>query len=191
MRSPRSAMTSYMVGRSIAVSGGFCILAALMLLLIPLEFIFAAIAAAAWHEFCHYAAIRLLGGKSEGIGFFTSAVHLRLNGIGQGREALCALAGPAGGLLLLCLSHWMPRIALCAAMQSLYNLLPIYPLDGGRALKSGLSLLMPPPQAARMYCAIQRICKISIFVLGFYGCFWLKLGVFPLMMALLLLIRTK
>lgn len=188
---PRSAMISSMTGKGIAVSGGFCIIAALMLLLVPLEFLLAAMAAAAWHELCHYAAIRLLSGQSEGIVLFSSAAHLRLPSMGQGREVLCALAGPVGGLLLLFLTPWMPRIALCAGMQSMYNLLPIYPLDGGRALKSGLLLLMPPPKATRLCGIIQRICKISILALGLYGCFWLKLGIFPLLMALLLLIRTK
>jgi Zn-dependent protease len=48
------------------------------------------------------------------------------------QEAFCALAGPMGSFLVLLMSEVLPEAALCGLFQGAYNLLPIYPLDGGR-----------------------------------------------------------
>lgn len=58
-----------------------------------------------------------------------------------GRELLCVLAGPAVSFSLLALARFFPRIAICGLVQGIYNLLPIYPLDGGKALRCMVSLL--------------------------------------------------
>lgn len=52
---------------------------------------------------------------------------------------ICALSGPLGGLLLTLTIGYLPRLALCALVQSIFNLLPFYPLDGGRALRAMLT----------------------------------------------------
>lgn len=164
---------------------------ALMLLLVPVQWLFAAGFAAAFHELCHYIAIRLFSGKCDGLKVYSFAAHLPLPEMSRGREVICALAGPVGGICLLFFARFMPRVALCAAMQSAYNFLPIYPLDGGRALQSGLLLFLPPPKSAAVCRAMEIVSKSGICLLALYGCFWLKLGIFPLLLALLLLIRVK
>ncbi len=180
-----------MGNKHVKLSGGFCIGLALMLLLVPLKWLLAALIAAAFHELCHYLAIRQCSGKWQSLKLYSFAAHLPLPQMSRGREVLCALAGPVGGLSLLLLVRWMPRLALCAGLQSIYNLLPIYPLDGGRALQSGLLLFLPPPAAAAACRFLEILCKAAICLLALYGCFCLHLGIFPLLMALLLLVRTK
>lgn len=175
----------------IRLSGGFCVMLALMLLLVPLKWLLASVLAAAFHEACHYLAIRACTGKCEGMKLYSYAAHMPLPEMSRRKEMLCALAGPIGGLCLLPLARWMPCLALCGAMQSCYNLLPIHPLDGGRALRSGLLLILPPPKAAAVCRVAETLCKAGISLLALYGCFWLKLGIFPLLMAALLLIRAK
>ena len=178
-------------GPQIHISGGFCVLLAVMVLLVPLPWLVACMVAAVFHELCHYAAIRLLCGDCAGIFVHCFAAKLPLPEMSATKEILCALAGPAGGLLLLCLSPWLPRIGLCAAVQSMYNLIPIYPLDGGRALRCGLSMVLKPPMAERVSACIGQICKWGIVWLGIYGSLGLGFGIFPLLLAALFWIRVK
>lgn len=51
------------------------------------------------------------------------------------KEALCALAGPVGSFSVVLLAEYFPEAALFGLVQGLYNLLPVYPLDGGRILR--------------------------------------------------------
>ena len=180
-----------MVNESVKVSGGFCLTMALVLLVVPFEWLLAAILAACFHELCHYSAIRMLCGKCSCLKLYSYAAHMPLPEMSSGREMLCALAGPIGAFSLLLFARWMPKLAICAAMQSLYNLLPIYPLDGGRALRSGMLLFLSPPKAKALCRVLELLCKAGISGLAVYGCFWLKLGIFPLLMAALLFIRVK
>ena len=180
-----------MAHKFIQPSGGFCLLFAFLLLLIPLPWVLAFSAAAIFHELCHYIAIRFCTGSCPGLRIYSFAAHLPLPEMSRGREVLCALAGPAGGLLLLLFARWLPRLALCALVQSVYNLLPIYPLDGGRALQSGLLLFLAPPIAENICHILEILCKLILIATAIYGCIWLKLGLFPLLMVTLLLIRIK
>ena len=180
-----------MRSKSLEISGGFCVLLAMMLLLMPLQWLLAWLTAAAFHELCHYAAIRLCGGDARSLAFYADGAKMEMPTMSRSREVLCALAGPVGGFALLLCAGWLPRVALCGFIQSLYNLMPIYPLDGGRALYSGLLSILPPPKAGLVCSILERVCKWAIWLCGVYGCFVLRIGVFPLLMAALLLIRTK
>lgn len=177
--------------RGVGISGGFCIALALMLLLLPLPWICAALAAAFFHELCHYLAIRACGHETQSLRLYSFGALMPLPEMSRGRELLCALAGPIGGLCLLPLARWIPRTAICAALQSVYNLLPIYPLDGGRAMRCILSIGFPPPRAAKIGRWVERICKAGICAVALYGTMILHLGTGPLLLAGLLLIRTK
>ncbi len=63
-----------------------------------------------------------LGAKIESYG---------LSGTG---ELLCILAGPVGSLMLLLVLRVLPTLGLFGLIQGFFNLLPVYPLDGGRAV---------------------------------------------------------
>ena len=173
------------------VSGGFLLGMALAMLVLPLPWLLAALVAAAFHELCHYAAIRAFCGKGTSLSLNAQGARMILPPMSRGREAICALAGPLGGLLLLLFVRRIPQVALCAAFQSCFNLLPVYPLDGGRALQSLLSMVCNP-NLCRILCnTVALICRILICILALYGTFCLHLGVFPLLMAGVLLLRGK
>lgn len=164
---------------------------AFMLLLLPLRWFVAALLAAVFHEFCHFAAIRFLGGERVNIRLYSIGARMPLPDMSRGRELLCALSGPAGGLVLTLLAPIFPRLAVCAFFQSVYNLLPIYPMDGGRVVGCLLSMILSPLKAAAVQRWIEIFTRSSILLAGSYSCFYLKLGFLPLIMSLLICIRIK
>lgn len=176
---------------SILISSGYCVTLALMILLLPLGWIIPALIAAFVHELCHYAAILLCTGQTTGFSVYSFAARIELPPMGKSKELICALAGPLGGGCLWLLSPWFPRLAICAVLQSAYNLLPIYPLDGGRALRCTLEMMLPPAAAAFAAAFIQWAFLGMLAVLAIYAAFVLHGGLMPVFVVLVLLFRTK
>lgn len=111
------------------------LLGALLLLVLPLPWLMASIFAAAFHELCHLGAVYALGGRVLRLTIGPTGAVMEGALEGRWREILAAAAGPVGSLLLLTLAPMAPRIAVCGLIQGLFNLLPLYPLDGGRILR--------------------------------------------------------
>lgn len=173
------------------VSAGFCLQLALLLLLVPFRWLCAILLAAIFHEFCHYAAIRLLTGNRSNVRLFSYAAHMNLPEMSCGAEILCSLVGPIGGILLGMLWLWFPRLAMAGVLQSVYNLLPIYPLDGGRVLRCLLKIAASPPKAEIIEYALAFLCRIGILAVGLYGWIGLEYGPFCLLFSILMVIRIK
>ena len=125
---------------------------ALTLLVLPLPWVAAAVLAAAVHELCHYLAIAALGGQVGRIAVGSGGAAMELGCLSPVRELLAAAAGPVGSLSLMLMGRFFPRLALCGLVQGLFNLLPIYPLDGGRILRRALELVLPDRAAAAITC---------------------------------------
>ena len=158
----------------VEISASVCVMGALALLILPLKWVLAAAVAGAWHEFCHILAVWLCGGKIRKMQVGASGAVIDVLPMSRSKELVSALAGPAGGVVLVLLLRWLPRVAVCGAFQSVYNLLPIYPLDGGRALRCGAAILLPPPVAQKVCLWIELAVKTLILCVGIYGCFWLR-----------------
>lgn len=173
------------------ISGFFCIVIALGLLMLPLPWIFSVVIAAAIHELCHYAAIRLCGGSVVGIQIGFRGAKMNVSGLTSMQELICALAGPVGGFLLLFLARWLPRIAICGCFQSLYNLIPIFPLDGGRILRCFLETVGLKHRVQDICDWVEALFLFLVVCMGGYGCFCLRLGLAPLLAALGIVFRVK
>ena len=139
------------------ICGRFCVFLALMLLMVPLRWLGAWLTAGVLHEFGHYGMLQSCGKRVYGIRADWNGIRMETEPLGRAQWA-CALAGPVSSLLVIGLYRWFPRIAICAFVQAITNLLPIYPLDGGRVLVGLLSLSLPEKTA-------YRICSI---ISGFF-----------------------
>ena len=175
--------------RLLTVTGGFYLSSALLLLLFPLNWLIAAAIAAAFHEFCHYISLRLFHIRILSVTVKASGIYMHTEPLSPGKEFLCALAGPIGGGSLILLGKWLPRTALCAIIYALYNLLPVYPLDGGRALRCGARILLPPKWAEALCSAIEIVVAAFLLIAGLYGTFLRHTGVFPILFAGILLMK--
>lgn len=116
--------------------GGFWLVLALMALLFPLRFLAGVLIAAAVHECGHLLAIWLTGGKVLSFRLHGGGAAIETAPMEPGREALCALAGPGLGALTILAWRVFPELALAGLVQTVFNLIPIYPLDGGRAVRN-------------------------------------------------------
>lgn len=157
----------------VRASGWGCVLLALALLVLPLPWLLAAVTAALFHELCHGAAVLALGGTLGAIQLGGRGATMEVGGLSIGRELLAAAAGPLGSLGLLLFSRFFPRLSLCGLVQGLYNLLPIYPLDGGRMLFC-LVRFRHPEDLALKIC--RRIGALAGAAAGL-GLLWL--GLYP------------
>lgn len=173
----------------VRAEAGAYFLGALLVLTVPLEFLGAAAIAAAAHEAWHLGAIVLLEGSIIGFRLQPWGAVIQAEIPGKGRELLCAAAGPLGSLSLLFLCRSYPRIALCGLVQAGYNLLPVYPMDGGRILECLLSMIAPEKAPVFLKAAEILTC-IVILLLAAAGTFVFSLGWFPLIGALFLFLRV-
>lgn len=161
---------------------------ALLLLMLPLEWIFSAVAAAVFHELCHGAAIYLLGGRIFGLRIGAGGAAMETELWNSSREFWCAAAGPAGSFLLLALYPWLPKLAICAAVQGIFNLLPVYPLDGGRMLRILLKKCLPK-RAEKIGKGIETGTVLAILVGSLAASVVYSIGILPPVMAAVWIIR--
>lgn len=126
---------------NIRISGGLILLAAWFVLANGWEPLATVLGAAAVHELGHWAVLRALGAEVTGFRLNVLGAVLETDSrrLSYGGELAAVLAGPAGNLLAALVltalgkGRWPAAVGanlvLCA-----FNLLPVRPLDGGRAL---------------------------------------------------------
>ena len=146
----------------------------LLLLLIPLKWLIAWMIAVLVHEGSHLLAVFMCGGRVEGIRIGIGGAVIQGSILSNGKRLICSLAGPFGGFLLVLLGRWIPRTALCSWLLSVYNLLPLLPLDGGQIL---LILL----KSERRMRIAEAVIYGLLAIMAIFMTFILKLGILPLL----------
>jgi stage IV sporulation protein FB len=167
-----------------------CLLGALALLLLPFNWIISAVMAALWHEGCHWLALKLCGCRCYGISVGREGTVLETEFGTPAKEALCALAGPLGSILLLLFFRWIPRIAIFALIQGVYNLIPVYPLDGGRLIRSLLRLMVKNGKYVSIAANVETVTIALLVVASMYCLIVLQLGYLPLIFVSILFYRV-
>ena len=119
---------------------------AYVLLTVPFRWVLGAAFAAAVHELGHLTALWMADVPVFGMEInFTGAV-IRTGDMDDREELCCALAGPVAGALVCLFRRWFPEAAICAAVQTAFNLLPLYPLDGSRVWLAMRNICCKPGQ---------------------------------------------
>lgn len=137
------------------------------------------------HEFSHAIVARRLGLKVAGITLFIfgGATSIEDESATPRDEALIALAGPAASLLigglLLATGALMPQpevralvgwLGVINVVLGAFNLVPGYPMDGGRVLRAILWRLRGDPLVATRHAAIVGRVIGYLMVAG--GIYW-------------------
>ena len=121
---------------SVRVEGGAWIVLGIGVLILPLRFLLGVILAATFHELGHLAAMYFAGVQIEGIIIHPFGVRIQSGPMEPGTEMICALAGPLAGAMTIFAWKWFPELAASGLVQTIFNLIPIYPLDGGRVARN-------------------------------------------------------
>ncbi len=150
----------------ISVSPALFIAAAAAVLILPVRWVAAWVLAVCIHEAGHYIALRLCRIPIFRLTVSYTGVRMETGEL-QGREAFfCALAGPIFGLCTVFLSRYLPCTAFCCWLQGMFNLLPVYPLDGGRALRAILEKLFDGKRVDGIEKGIAVFFAMIAIILG-------------------------
>lgn len=125
--------------------------------------------AAAVHELGHVAALAAVGGRPEGFTLSALGAELALpGGLSYARELPVALGGPAASLALAAAAGSGGRFLLAGLSLALglFNLLPLWPLDGGRAVACLCGLCLSPLGAERVERALAAAALGGFLALG-------------------------
>ena len=147
------------------------------------------------HEYGHALAARKFGVGTEDIILSPIGGLARLHSIPENpkKELVIAIAGPLVNLiiaLLLILAilligqvnfdqqdtmtmlvhpvGFMQMVLLLNIVLFVFNLIPAFPMDGGRILRAGLSLKMDRLKATRIASITGRLFSIAFMVIGVY-----------------------
>ena len=170
-----------MLSKRFCVHPAFCIGLCVSLFVLPVQWVAAWFAAAAIHELGHLLALRLLRVPILRIVLRLNGIYIDTGYMTAASELLSALAGPAFGLMCLCLSSRTPYLAVCAFAQNAFNLLPFPDFDGGRILLN-LLILISPDRAEPVYRWIVNIVSVILPLLGII--LWICVDIGPLIFLL-------
>ncbi len=168
-----------------------CFYLSLLCLLLPLQWVAAFLISTVIHEVCHLAALKLCRAPILSVNIHALGMEIRTLPLLPIQEMFCALAGPLGSAGLLLLGKWMPLTALCGLFHLLYNLLPIYPADGGRILRSFLEMLLPDVPARNCSRILEKVALCAVAIIGLYAFLVLRLGLLPLLAVAVVFCRCR
>jgi Zn-dependent protease/CBS domain-containing protein len=148
------------------------------------------------HELAHVAVARRGGAKIRSITLMMLGGVSEIGDVERPRlERAMAIAGPLTSLALALLFYLLFRASHLGAspdiqfglfylaqanfLLGVFNLLPAFPMDGGRILRSLLVDRFGRLRATQISTTVGKIIAVGLFVLGLFGGWWLALiGVF-------------
>lgn len=116
-------------------------------IMFTLEFALALVAVLVFHEYGHLRAMKKFGIPTKGMYLipFFGGIAVGDKPRSQWQDVYISMMGPVYGLLMTAVffaifmvtgSHFCGLVASTSALLNLFNLIPVYPLDGGRVVKA-------------------------------------------------------
>ena len=153
------------LGIKLQISVRVFVLLAVAAMILPWRWLFAMLTAASIHEMGHLLVLRLENVTVERLRIDISGAQISAAPLTMRQEFLCACAGPGAAALLIGLGRVYPELAICAFIQSVYNLIPIMPFDGGRIFRCAIESLFPQYIAEKIVTATEiMICGAAAFL---------------------------
>ncbi len=189
--------------RGLRVSWSFWLLVLAAAIVSPMTLLVSLLLAAALHECGHLLALRAFRVPVEGLRLTALGAVLYARGtrrLSYGRELIVTLAGPAANVLcgfltaLLALHlAWVDGFVLAGAhlVLAAFNLLPVPPLDGSRALYLVTARLFGPMVGDAVTAVVGALCALALTLAGLYlgavtgGGWFFLLAALPLLVGVL------
>lgn len=182
---------SSVMGWRLSISPGAVCLLCVWLAVDPLGLLGRFLLAAALHESGHLLVLKLCRVPVYRLRITAFGCVLETGPMAYAAEARTALAGPAVNLLLLPLWHWDPAFALVSLALAAFNLLPVWPLDGGRWLRAVLGLHMSLEPAQRAETAVRTAALCLLWTAALYAAVVLQLGLWPVLLTAALTAKAE
>lgn len=131
------------------------------------------------HELVHKFTAVKLGYTPEKISFglFGGVLHIREGFVKPVDELLIHLSGPFFNILMAFLLYglylyfylpWLVPVILANAILALYNLMPFYPLDGGKITDLYLAIFLGYGRSQKISRFFSLLFSVFLFLLGIY-----------------------
>ncbi len=173
-------------------------------LLLSVGYILTLFACVVLHEFGHALTARRFGIKTKDITLFPMGGMARMEKMPESpkEEFLVAIAGPlvnvviAGGLFLymylsptvytmgfpagaMTADKFIPALFAVNVIMAVFNLIPAFPMDGGRIFRALLSLKLERTRATQIAANLGQFIAILFVLLGLFYNIWLVfIGIF-------------
>ena len=177
--------------KNVTIENSFYIFAATILLLVPLRLALAWIFAIVIHELCHYLALKAYMVPILSVSISAAGIKMDTEFMSGKQEFICAIAGPLGGLIVIFFARWLPCTAICALIHSLFNLIPIYPLDGGRSLRCILFRMFGQHNGEKISIWIGYTILAVLLILALMLTIRFNMGILPVVLVMLIIGKIK
>lgn len=174
-----------------SIHPGFFFVLAAAIIVIPLPWLVAWAVAVGVHELCHLLAVRLFGYEVGKLRISGTGMSMQTDVDSPGKMMICSLAGPLGGLALLAVRRVWPMVAICGLIHSLYNMLPIRPLDGGCIVECFLRLFLKPDMVEKALLVLEWLLWALFLIFAVWAFLFWGFGIAPLIMLSIFLHRRK
>jgi stage IV sporulation protein FB len=131
------------------------------------------------HEIAHKTTAKFLGYTPEKIsmGLFGGILHIREGFVKPLDELLIHLAGPFFNIVTAALLYgvyaffpvsWIEPVILANLVLGIFNLMPFYPLDGGKIIDLYLAIFLGYGRSQKISRFFSIIFSLFLFLLGIY-----------------------